>query len=496
VPESRPSGAERLWRTPLLSLGGILVVFSVLMALTGLFDVVGGADPSGEYAAAMLAFFVGVGLVLTFRPGADQPIGRISLRSAFLVTALGWLVMPVFAALPFMLASEPLSLTDAVFEAVSGVTTTGSTVIAGLDGYSQGLLLWRSMLQWIGGVGIILMAVVLLPFLRVGGMQLFQLESSDRSADRVIPQAGALIVWIVGIYVALSVVCAIAYATAGMTAFDAVNYAMTTLSTGGFATHDLSIGAYDSAAIRWIATGFMLAGALPFVAYVKLIRSRREDVLADSQIRWFLGGLIVLIAAAEIARWIKLGDDAAGTLSHTAMNIVSIITTTGYASEDYQLWGHGFVGLFFAITFFGGCAGSTAGGIKVYRFQLLFLVARDYMRGLYDPNVVKPLHYAGKLIDDELTHAVLAFIAIYVGATSVGAVLLAMTGLDFSTALSGAAQAIGNVGPGVGAVIGPRGDFSDVPDLAKWVLIGLMLLGRLELFSVLVLFDPRFWRRY
>jgi len=490
----RTTSLERLWRMPLFSLGAILVVFAVLMALTGLFNFVAGESPRENIAGSLLTLFVGAALLITFRRGHDEPPARVSLRSAFLFTALGWLVMPLFAAVPFMLAPEPLSFTDAVFESVSGVTTTGATVITGLDQYPEGLLLWRSILQWIGGVGIVVTAIVLLPFLRVGGMQLFQLESSERSTDRVIPQSGTLILWIGAIYVVISVACALAYAFAGMTPFDAINYAMTTVSTGGYATHDASIGAYDSALIRWLAVVFMLAGSLPFMAYLKALRGRIWNMLGDVQIRFLLAGLFAVIVVTELVRWAQLGDDAAGTLSHTAMNVVSIVTTTGYASEDYQTWGPGYVGLFFALTFLGGCAGSTAGGIKAYRFQLLFLIARDYMRGLYDPNVVQPRRYAGKVIDEELTHAVLAFVAMYVAAVSLGGLALTWTGLDLVTAVSGAAQAIGNVGPGVGDLIGPAGNFATLPDIAKWILAGLMILGRLELFAILVLFDPRFWR--
>jgi trk system potassium uptake protein TrkH len=483
----------RLWRAPLLTLGVTLVALAVLMALAGLFDWSDAENPDGHLEAAFITVFVGAGLLIAFR-STRRSLGRVSLKSAFLVTAVTWLVIPLFAAMPFMMTAEPLSFTDAVFEATSGLTTTGSTVIAGLDDVPRGILLWRSMLQWLGGVGIILVAVVLLPFLRVGGMQLFQLESSDRSGERIIPQAGALILWLLVVNLALNAACAVAYGLAGMSAFDAFNHALTTVATGGYSTHDASLGFYDSPAMRWTATAFMLAGALPFVAYIKAVRGRIADVLADRQIRFFLGGVAVVIAVAQIGRWAALGDASSGTLSHTAFNIVSIVTTTGFATQDYQLWGPGYVALFFALTFLGGCAGSTTGGIKTYRFQILYLVVRDYMRGLVEPNVVRPHRFAGRRLDDEVIHAVLAFIATYVGAVSLGALALGLTGLDLVTALSGAAQAIANVGPGLGPTIGPAGDFAGLPDAAKWVLCALMLLGRLELFALLVLADPRFWR--
>jgi trk system potassium uptake protein TrkH len=490
------TGVERLWRAPLFSLGAVLLTIAAFMGVTGLFAAAEKENPEGCLVGAVFSLFIGGALVVTMRRGRDQPPARLSLRSAFLFTVLGWLVMPVFATVPLMMGPKPLSFTDAYFEVVSGLTTTGATVIVGLDSYPRSLLLWRSLLTGVGGIGIILMAVLLLPSLRVGGMQVFMLESSERSVDRLVPQTRSLVLWITGVYVGLIAACAVCYAAAGMSAFDAVNQAMPTIATGGLATHDASFGVYVShPAILWVGAVFMMAGALPFMAYIKMMRGRISDVLGDSQIKLFVGGVAALIFVAHLVRWRQLGDDVDGTLSHTAFNIVSIVTTTGFTTEDYQLWGPGFVGLFFVLTFFGGCAGSTTGGIKIYRFQLLFLIARDYLRRLYDPNVVQPRRYNGRLIDEDLTHAVLAFIAFYIGAVSVGALLLTMTGLDLVTALSGAAAAIGNVGPGLGDVVGPGGTYASLSDLAKWILSGLMLLGRLELFALLVLFDPRFWRR-
>lgn len=493
---SRSTGIERLWRVPLFSLGAILVFMSVLMSLVGLVAVLAGESARGGVTGALLAVFVGGALLITFRRGREHEPVRLSLRSAFLFTALGWVVMPFFAAIPFMLGREPLSFTDAIFETVSGLTTTGATVIVGLDDYPEDLLLWRALLQLVGGTGIVLMAVLLLPSLRVGGMQIFQLESSDRSTDRLVPQSSSLILWILAVYGVLNIASALAFAMAGMSAFDAVTHAMSAVATGGLSTHDASLGYYnDKPAVHWVATFSMLSGALPLMLYIKVVRGRIDSLFRDTQVQFFLVSVFLIVAVAQIVRWAQLGDDAAGTLSHTAVNIVSIVTTTGLTTEDYQLWGPGFIGLFFALTFLGGCAGSTTGGIKTYRFQLLFLIARDYMRGLYEPNVVQPRRYAGRIIDEELTHAVLAFIAVYVAAVSVGALALTLLGVDFVSALTGAAASLGNVGPGLGDVIGPIGTFAPLPDAAKWVMSALMLLGRLELFALLVLFDPRFWRR-
>ena len=476
---------------PFLALGLLLCGLSGVEFIFAALDAtVSDENWQGFLISAIMSGLIGVGLVSAFWSAAHDK--HFDLRSGFILTALSWTVFPLMASFPFFFSDLDISLTDAVFETISGVTTTGSTVLTDLDHLDPMLLLWRSVLQWIGGVGIILMAVLMMPFLRIGGMQLFQLESSARSETGLHTRPGALIRDIAALYVALTLLCAACFSIAGMSAFDALNHAMSTLATGGYSTHDASLGYFNNAAIYWVAIIFMTAAALPFMMYLRAIKDGPRIILRDPQAPVFLLMLagMWLIGAA----FLNEGGDYFTTLTRVAVNVTSVITTTGFASEDYQLWGAGFIGFFFALTFFGGCAGSTSGAIKIYRLQLLGLYAAAHLRRLHSPSIVQATTYGGVKLDRETGLSVLAFLALFIGAFSVGAFALALTGLDFPTALSASATALCNVGPGLGAVIGPAGNFSTLPDLAKWILLGLMLLGRLELFALLVLFDPYFWR--
>lgn len=475
---------------PFLALGFLLCgLAAVEFIFTALDATVSDENWQGFLISAVMSALLGAGLVSTFWTAAH--VNRFDLRSGFVLTALSWTVFPLLASMPFYFSDLGISLTDAVFETISGVTTTGSTALTDLDHLDPMLLLWRSVLQWIGGVGIILMAILMMPFLRIGGMQLFQLESSTRSEAGLHTRPGALIRDIAMLYLALTILCGAFYALAGMTAFDAINHAMTTLSTGGYSTHDASLGYFSSAGVDWTATVFMIAGALPFMAYLKTFSGERAAFLRDPQALPFLVFVVVLAGAAA---FFLPGDGGADPFTRVAFHVVSIITTTGFAAEDYQYWGAGFVGLFFALTFFGGCAGSTSGAIKFYRFQLLAIYAGMHLRRLHSPSIVQANTYGGVKLDREIGLSVLAFLSLFVGAFSVGGFALALTGLDLVTALSASATALCNVGPGLGEIIGPAGNFASLSDPAKWILIGLMLLGRLELFALLVLFDPYFWR--
>jgi trk system potassium uptake protein len=475
---------------PLLALGFLLCGLSLVEFIFAAIDAtVSDANWQGFLLSAIISGLVGGGLVAAFWSAASDQ--RFDLRSGFVLTALSWTTLPLMASLPFSFSDLGLSFTDAVFETISGITTTGSTVIVGLDRLDPMLLLWRSSLQWIGGVGIILMAIIMMPFLRIGGMQLFQLESSTQKEASIHARPLSLIRSIAVLYVTLTLLCAAAYALAGMTAFDAVNHAMTTLSTGGYSTHDASLGFFNSVPVYWVAIVFMIAGALPFMAYLKSVSGEPDAFLRDPQALPF----ILFVAAISAAGALFLtAEGSADPFTRVALHVVSVVTTTGFAGEDYQYWGAGFIGLFFALTFIGGCAGSTSGAIKIYRFQLLGVFAGAHLRRLHSPSIVQSNTYGGVKLDREIGLSVLAFLSLFVGAFSVGGVALALTGLDFVTAMSASATALCNVGPGLGDIIGPAGNFATLPELSKWILIGLMLLGRLELFAILVLFDPYFWR--
>lgn len=438
---------------------------------------------------AALTLFIGVMLVLTTR----SKVRNLSLRQAFILTTLSWILMPAVAALPLVFADLDLSYTDAFFEAMSGLTTTGSTVIIGLDQSEPGILLWRALLQWLGGIGIIAMAISILPLLQVGGMQLFRMESSDTS-DKVMPRAAQIVTAIAVIYLVLTLLCALIYWMFDMSGFDAMAHAMTTIATGGFSTHDASLGYFQDARIDATATVFMVVGSLPFVLYLQAIRGRPGGLFRDSQVRWFL--VITALAVASVTLWLLQSgpNDLPETFRFAAFNVVSVITGTGYATQDFSAWGPFVVAILFFLMFVGGCAGSTTCGVKVFRIQVLYATSRCQMRRLLQPHGVFIPYYNKRPIPEEVTTSVMGFFFLYVIAFAFIAVGLGVLGLDFLTAASGAATAISNVGPGLGPVIGPASTFANIPDAAKWLLALGMLLGRLELFTVLVLLLPSFWR--
>ncbi len=453
--------------------------------------VLGNPDWRVFLAASGLTLFVGVSLVLTT---GGQETKRLGVREAFVLTTLSWVAITTFAALPFVLSDLALSFTDAFFEAMSGVTTTGATVITQLDLAPPGILLWRALLQWLGGIGIVVMAIAILPMLQVGGMQLFRTESSDRS-EKVLPRAAQLANAVGAIYVALTLICAAAYWLAGMPGFDAIAHAMTTIATGGFSTRDESLGYFENAAVDWIAVVFMIIGSLPFVLYLQVVRGRPLTLFRDAQVQWFLVavfGLVIVVTLLLVTSSELLTAGQALRLS--AFNSISIMTGTGYATAAFDTWGPFATVIFFLIMFVGGCAGSTTCGIKVFRFQVLASIAASQIKRLLSPHGVFIPYYNRRPIDQDVGMSVLSFFFFYVAIFVVLTVLLGVLGLDFVTALSGAASAISNVGPGLGETIGPEYNYMSVPTPAKWVLAAGMLLGRLELFTILVLFVPAFWR--
>nr|WP_246624701.1 TrkH family potassium uptake protein [Oceanobacter mangrovi] len=443
-----------------------------------------------------MAFFsgcgwsAGIGLVLLMSNRSRD--FTLNARQLYLLTSLSWLMLSFFSALPLTLTDHPLTLTDAVFEAVSGITTTGSTVMSGLHDTPPSLLLWRSMLQWIGGIGVIGMAVSILPFLRVGGMRLFQTESSDWS-DKSLPRFQHLARSLVAVYLGMTLLCTLSYWFAGMTAFDAINHAMTTVSTGGYATDDASMGRFDNT-ILWIATLFMMLGGMPFTIFIRLVSRPSLRVFRDDQIKGFVLIVIVLVGVLFLQQWLTTDREPFEILTQAAFNIVSVITTTGFASEDYTLWGSFAMALFFFVTFIGGCSGSTSGGMKIFRFQLSWLFLRDQMRKLVHPRGFFVVRYNRKPITDDIMGSAVAFSFLFFVVLTLTTLALAATGLDVLTSLTGAATALTNVGPGLGDIIGPAGNFASLPDSSKWILSLAMILGRLELLTLVVLLSPVFWR--
>lgn len=423
---------------------------------------------------------------------------RVSLElkpwQMFILTAGSWTSISCFASLPLILGAPQLSVTNAVFESVSAITTTGSTILTGIEELSDGLKLWRGLMQWMGGIGIIVMGIAILPFLKVGGMRLFHTESSDWS-DKVMPRTGGIAKATLTIYVALTLLAMLSYWVGGMLPLDAVVHGMTSLATGGFANSDASFGAYaEQPWLVWMGSLFMLSGALPFVLYIRFIRTSRSALWKDQQVR----GLLKLLLAAilVLSTWRVLqGDDWFVSLTHVTFNVISVVTTTGYASDDYTLWGSLPIAAFFYLTFMGGCSGSTSGGMKIFRFQIAMLMLRNQLRYLIHANGVFTTRYNQQPVTNDISRSVVAFSFFFFITIAVLALSLSALGLDLVTALSGAATAVANVGPGLGDTIGPAGNFATLPDAAKWLLCIGMLMGRLEILTVVVLLTPMFWRR-
>jgi trk system potassium uptake protein TrkH len=476
---------------PVLLVNGILLVtLAAAMVLPAAVDLaVGNPDWKVFAAAAALTLFVGAMLALSNWAKANA----LTVRQAFVMTTTSWCLLPAFAALPLAFSDLNLSYTDAFFEAMSGITTTGSTVIVGLDYAPPGILLWRSLLQWLGGVGIIVMAVSVLPMLQVGGMQLFRMEFAER-VEKALPRAAQIGAWIAIIYLLLTLLCAALYWWAGMSGFDAINHAMTTVATGGFSTYDSSVGLFGSARIEWIATVFMILGSLPFLLYLQALRGSPGALLRDSQVRWFFGFLLTATAIMIVYLVIEKNWTIADAIRFTSFNVTSVMTGTGYATQDFGSWGAFALPLFFLLMFIGGCAGSTTCGIKIFRFQVLYATAKVQMRRLLRPHGVFIAYYNRKPIPESVEESVMSFFFLFMMIFALLACGLGLMGLDFVTATSGAATAIANVGPGLGEVIGPAGTFASLPDQAKWLLSLGMLLGRLEIFTVLILLAPSFWR--
>ena len=437
--------------------------------------------------ASLITFGSGLALVLPGRPSNTN----LRPRDMYFLTTLSWLTVCCFAALPMMLIHH-LSYTDAFFETMSGITTTGATVITDLDAASPGLLMWRSLLTWLGGIGFIGMAVAILPLLRVGGMRLFKTESSDWS-EKVMPRSHMAGKYLIAIYVAISLLAFIAFRLTGMNNFDAINHAMSTVATGGYSTSDASLGHFSNAS-HWVAIVFMIIGSLPFTLYVATARGNRGALWRDQQVRGFLLLLATTSLLFSLWYWLKHDNSLLDSLRIVTFSVVSVVTTTGFSVDDYTQWGGFAVMVFFYLTFIGGCSGSTSGGLKMFRFQVAYALLRANLQQLVHPRAVIRQQYNRHNLDEEIVRSILTFSFFFTMTIGVLALSLSLLGLDPLTALTAAASAVCNVGPGLGPIIGPAGTYESLPDAAKWLLSAGMLLGRLEIITVLVLLTPAFWR--
>ena len=475
------------YKTVFFTLGILQIILGVSMFIPIIAQFVYSEVDSSFFGASIITIVFGT---LFFLSNLDHD-RKLSLQQAFLLTALSWLNIAIFGSLPFIFSTIELTITDAFFESMSGITTTGSTIISNLENTPKGILLWRAILQWLGGIGIIVMAITLMPIMNVGGMQLFKISSND-SSEKILPKSKEIALRLIYIYSGLTVLCAFTYWIFGMGKFDSLTHSMTTIATGGFSNYNQSIGYFNSIPIEISSMIFIILGSLPFIAYIKFISGDKQIFLKDIQIKTFIKIIIATIIILSIYLLITNGNEF--SLRSISFNTISILTGTGYVSAEFDGWGSFPLTLFFALMFIGGCAGSTTCGVKIFRVQILYLFITNQLKKIIYPKGVFVIKYDQNSVDDKFIASIISFIYFYFVIFFILAAILSLTGLDFITAISGAATSISNVGPGLGPIIGPNGDFSSLPNISKWVLTVGMILGRLELFAILVLFLPSFWR--
>ena len=477
------------FRPTLFVIGLVLSKLALFMYIPTILALVTGTPGFIDFGSAVIITHIAAFAFLSMGKTKNFSLG---VREMFLLTTLVWTIASAFAALPFVFINH-ISFTDAYFETMSGITTTGSTVLSGLDEMAPSILLWRSTLQWLGGVGFIVMAVAILPMLNVGGMRLFQTESSDWS-EKSSPRTANVAKNIVLVYVVLTLLCTLGYSLTGMTWFESINHAFTTLSTGGYSTSDGSMNHFSHSA-HWIAIIFMFAGGLPFLLFVQALRKQSVGLLlCDAQVRGYF--YTVIISSLAIALWLTETHQYQwlDAIRLSLFNIISVMTTTGFGLGDFSAWGAFPSIIFVFVLLMGACSGSTAGGVKIFRFQIAFALLKKQIMQLIHPSGVFVQRYNGRPVTEEIVRSVVAFGITYILTIVIIAAILGGLGLDPTTSITGAITAVANVGPGMGAIISPVGNFAPLPDLAKWVLSIGMLMGRLEILTVLVLFFPAFWK--
>ena len=477
-------------KTVFFLIGILLIVLGASMLAPYSLQIIFRENSHSFISASFVTIFIGVLFVLA---NLEREF-KLNLRQTFLFSSLAWIMVALFGSLPFLLSTQNFSLSEAFFESMSGITTTGATIISDLDSSPKSILLWRAIMQWLGGIGIVVMAITILPLLKVGGMQLFKMEGPD-STEKILPRTIEVATIIISTYIALTFLCGFFYWTFGMSIFDSVSHAMTTIATGGFSTHNDSIGYFNSSNIEIVASIFIILGSIPFISYLKFAQGNKKVFFQDVQIR----GLIYLLALSIFVMFLYLlfinnESNLFDKIRISSFNVISILSGTGYVTDDFGLWGKFSLIFFLLLMFIGGCAGSTACGIKIFRLQMLLIFLKNQIKKIISPNSVIILKYNNQKISDNFINSVIIFIFTFLFIFLIIAMLLSISGLDFITSISGAASSISNVGPGLGDIIGPNGNYKDIPDISKWILSVGMLLGRLELFAVLVLFFPSFWR--
>ena len=475
------------YKTVFFTLGILLIILGISMLIPIIAQFFYDELDSSFLGASIITIIFGT---LFFLSNLDHD-KKLNLQQAFLLTALSWLSIAIFSSLPFIFSGNSFTMTNAFFESMSGITTTGSTIIPDLETIPKGILLWRAILQWLGGIGIIVMAITLMPIMNVGGMQLFKISSND-SSEKILPKSKEIALRLIYIYLILTVFCASSYKILGMNIFDSLTHAMTTIATGGFSNYNESIGFFNSVSIEISAMVFIILGSLPFIVYIKFLNGNKKVFFNDTQIKTFIK--IILLSIVILTIYLVFDKSNSFNFRAILFNVISILTGTGYVNAQFDSWGGFPVILFLLLMFIGGCAGSTTCGVKIFRIQILFSFISNQLKKIIYPKGIFILKYDQNPVDNNFISSVISFIYLYLLIFFIITALLSLTGLDFVTSISGAATSISNVGPGLGSIIGPNGNFSSLPDISKWILTLAMILGRLELFAILVLFLPSFWR--
>ena len=475
------------YKTVFFTLGILQIILGVFMLIPIIVQFFYNEIDSSFFGASIVTIIFGT---LFYISNLDHE-KKLNLQQAFLLTALSWISIAIFGALPFVFSSFEFSFINAFFESMSGITTTGSTIISDLENMPKGILLWRAILQWLGGIGIIVMAITLMPIMNVGGMQLFKISNND-SSEKILPKSKEIALRLIFIYSGLTALCAISYKFLGMNIFDSLTHSMTTIATGGFSNYNESIGFFNSLPIEVSAMIFIILGSVPFIAYIKFLNGDRKIFISDIQIKTFFK--IILISTLLLLTYFVFFDKNQLNLRSISFNIISILTGTGYVNAQFDNWGSFPLFLFLSLMFIGGCAGSTTCGIKIFRIQILYSFITNQIKKIIYPKGIFILKYDQNPVDNKFIASVISFIYLYLVIFFLITTLLTLTGLDFLTSISGAATSISNVGPGLGSIIGPNGNFSSLPDISKLILTFGMILGRLELFAILVLFLPSFWK--
>ena len=476
------------YKTVFFTLGILQIILGISMAFPIIIQIIFDELDSSFIGASLITIIFGT---LFFLSNLDHD-KKLSLQNAFLLTALSWLSIAVFSSLPFIFSNLNLSITDSFFESMSGITTTGSTIITDLNSSPKAILLWRALLQWLGGIGIIVMAITLMPIMNVGGMQLFKVSSGDAS-EKILPKTKEITLRLILIYLILTFLCSFFYNISGMKFFDSLTHSMTTIATGGFSNYNESIGYFNNIKIEIISMIFIILGSIPFIAYIKFLSGKKNIFYTDTQIKSFIKIIFysILILFIYLTIFNKSFSDV--SLRSISFNVISILTGTGYVTQNFDNWGSFPLIYFLILMFIGGCAGSTACGIKIFRVQILYLFLKNQLKKIIYPRGIFIIKYDNNNVNEKFMASIIAFIYLYIIIFFIITAMLSLSGLDFTTSISGAATSISNVGPGLGELIGPNGNFSQLPDFSKWILSFGMILGRLELFAILVLFLPSFW---